>query len=354
MLCLFALAPASPLVAAAAFFYFLFCVPMLRWTMIFLYKPKFDIGGKRFPFCFDMIVSAMIVGQILLLTMMTLRRAYGPAFAAFLPIIPTASYRWILRSRYLKAFDDAALLQTSLLDGWDTNEDSSLSRREEFRQFLVDCHKAAYVPVCIASSEGLMITSEPAVVVPIENDIDGDVDDDATSVNGESVSGYSHTIHSEHAGFAFVGTSERNPLYHSYNPEQQHGRMMRRANAAVISPQPYIETGKHIETGKQPSGHGVYSAIPMPGFSSPRPGSFKRSKLATLAGNLNPPYGINLSQDDTKGHSSFSSVGSPKTVSPQIKFLQASPSRTQKKFIQTVNKQKTTLSIPSIPDTPTM
>lgn len=40
MLCLFALAPASPLIAIAAFFYFVFCIPILRWVIIFLHNPK--------------------------------------------------------------------------------------------------------------------------------------------------------------------------------------------------------------------------------------------------------------------------------------------------------------------------
>ena len=40
MLCLFALAPASPLIAIAAFFYFVFCIPILRWVLLFLHKPK--------------------------------------------------------------------------------------------------------------------------------------------------------------------------------------------------------------------------------------------------------------------------------------------------------------------------
>ena len=249
MLCLFALAPASPLIAIAAFMYFLFCVPMLRWTMIFLYKPRFDLGGKRFPFCFDMIISGMLVGNILLIAMMVLRSAYGPAFAAFLPTIPTIAYRWILRRRYMKAFDDVALLQTSLLDGWDTTEETSLSKREEFRQFLVDCHKAAYVPVCIASGEGTLITSQPAVTVPLETDVDedSDDDDDATSVHAHSV--YSHAV--SHAGGGSVYgagsvTGKTNPLYHSYQPEQQPGRIMRRASYTIPPPR---SVAQHNHTG---------------------------------------------------------------------------------------------------------
>jgi hypothetical protein len=143
MLCLFALAPASPLIAAAAFCYFLICTPMLRWTMIFLYKPKFDMGGYRFKFIFDMCVSGMVVGQILLIAMMSSKRAAGPALAAAIPLIPTIAFRYTTRKRYLRSFDDVALLQSSLLDGWDTNEETSEEKREEFRRFLVDSHKAA-------------------------------------------------------------------------------------------------------------------------------------------------------------------------------------------------------------------
>ena len=117
MLCVFALAPASPLIAPAAFVYFLFCTPLLRWTMIFLYKPRFDMGGSRFPFIFDMCVSGMVVGQILLVAMMSLKQAAGPALAAALPLIPTIFFRYVVRRRYLRAFTDAALLQTSLLVG---------------------------------------------------------------------------------------------------------------------------------------------------------------------------------------------------------------------------------------------
>lgn len=239
MLCLLALAPASPLIAIAAFAYFLFCVPMLRWVLIFLYKPKFDIGGARFPFIFDMCVSGMIAGQILLGAMLFIRKAFGPAFMAFFPLLPTIFYRWVLLKRYLKAFTDVALLQTSLLDGWDTNEETSRSKREEFRQFLVDCHKAAYVPVCIASDEATVITSEPAVVIPLEIDADED-EDDVTSVNTESQS--IESVHKTNCA------PEQQILYHPYEPQKQPGRMMRRAS---FGPSNYIPSSPFVSPRKK-------------------------------------------------------------------------------------------------------
>jgi len=173
LLCTLALAPASPLVASASFVYFLFCVPLLRRNVLFMYRPVFDGGGLRWPFVFDMCISALIMGEILLLTQMVLKSAIGPAIAAGLPIIPTLLFQRDCKARFMKAYKDAALLQTSLLDGWDTTEESSTSRREEFRQFLVDSHKAAYVPVCIAGTDTEeYLTAEPAVVVPEPGDTD--------------------------------------------------------------------------------------------------------------------------------------------------------------------------------------
>ena len=56
-----------------------------------------------------------------------------------------------LREKYEAPFRDAALLQTALLDGWDVSEESSPEKREKLRKWLVDAHKASYVPVCLVS-----------------------------------------------------------------------------------------------------------------------------------------------------------------------------------------------------------
>lgn len=96
----------------------------------------------------------------------------GPTIAAAIPLIPTLAFQRGCKKQYGKSFKDAALLQTSLLDGWDTSEESSVERREEFRRFLVDAHKAAYVPVCISGTDtDDFLTAEPAVVVPLDTDI---------------------------------------------------------------------------------------------------------------------------------------------------------------------------------------
>ena len=183
---------------------------------------------------FDICISGMIAGQIFLVAMMTLKRAVGPAVAAFCPMIPTIWFRYFVRRRYLRAFNDAALLQTSLLDGWDTNVETSQEKREEFRKFLVDCHKAAYVPVCIAGDQSTMITAEPAVVVPTEFDDDvesilGDLEydpsyrEDASTVKGDRVA----TRMQGQPGAMSRRASTFIP------PQPQVGAMMRRASVAV-------------------------------------------------------------------------------------------------------------------------
>lgn len=135
-----------------------------------MYRPKFDSGGERWPFLSDMLVTSIIMGQFLLTLQMVLADAYGPALFAALPALPTYLYRNFMINCFRRAYDDAGLLQTSLLDGWDNSIPTSVEKREEFRQFLVDAHKAAYIPVCIAGGATNILTAEPAVVIPSEND----------------------------------------------------------------------------------------------------------------------------------------------------------------------------------------
>ena len=84
--------------------------------------------------------------------------------------------------------------------------------RAEFLQFLVDSHKAAYVPVCIRSSsdEGTSTTSEPAVVVALEADIDEESGE--ISTQGDSVSIQQNSSHTS--------------LCHPHQHNKQPGRIM--------------------------------------------------------------------------------------------------------------------------------
>jgi hypothetical protein len=146
--------------------YFLVCEPLLRRNSIFVYRQRYDDGGLRWTFVFDMIISALIVGQLLLSLQMTLKTAYGCSFVAALAIPTTFYFRWSVKKRYKLSFENTALLKTTLLDGKDSLDDMTIDRREEHRRFLVDAHKAAYVPACIAGTESAaVLTDAPAVVV---------------------------------------------------------------------------------------------------------------------------------------------------------------------------------------------
>ncbi|KAL7557538.1 hypothetical protein ACA910_019251 [Epithemia clementina (nom. ined.)] len=254
LMCLLALSPASPLVAPAAFVYFLWCQPLLRRCCIFVYRPKFDGGGLRWPFIFDMIISSLLVGQVLLTIQMVLKQAVGPAMAAAGAMLPTLLSVMNMKKKFLRSFRDVALLQTSLLDGWDSHskEWSTMEKREEFRRFLVDAHKAAYVPVCLASTNTkdhseMFMTAEPAVVVPIETDIVRDLLHDYDEAhnerqtnnnnyhnddNNESCAGQQQSQQSELCANSILATSNWNVMERR---NQQYGATLRRAENTLTA-----------------------------------------------------------------------------------------------------------------------
>jgi hypothetical protein len=250
LLFVLALAPAAPIIAPMAVLYFITCNPILRHTLIFTYKPVYDAGAIRFPFLFEMCISSLLVSQVLLATMILLKGAIAPAILAGLLSIPTLVFRRTAIRRFLNAYQEAALLQTSLLDGWDAPEDSyirSLEGREEFRQFLVDCHKAAYLPACIAGTNtgrhdgaakiqlqrpllchklrlisctpiDKILTSEPAVVVPLPTDKD---DEMVLPLKDLPLVPIPRVL--------TKGASEvRSPRLESYGKSQQMGALLRR------------------------------------------------------------------------------------------------------------------------------
>ena len=84
-------------------------------------------------------------------------------------IIPTLLFDNIVRERYKHSYEDASLLQTSRMychDGASPTNITSYLEREEYRRWLVDCHKASYLPTCLSGNGALdLLTAEPAVVI---------------------------------------------------------------------------------------------------------------------------------------------------------------------------------------------
>ena len=165
---------------------------------------------------------------------MVLADAYGPALFSSIPALPTYLYRNFLISCFRRAYDDAGLLQTSLLDGWDNAIPTSLEKREEFRRFLVDAHKAAYIPVGIAGGATNILTAEPAVVIPSENDDMlgyDDVDDNFGGEEGPPSPQLSDPSHKD-LSYWSNGEGDISNLPQAYSPAttpiNQHGVCMRR------------------------------------------------------------------------------------------------------------------------------
>lgn len=173
LLCIVGLSPMVPIVAPIATIYFIVVQPMLRWLLIFVYRPRYDTGGERWPLCHQIVISSLIMAQILTSVTLALKGSLGGAVFIGCCTFPTFMFSLWTEDRFLRPYKDTALLQTSRLDA---GQDSySESQREEFRRWLVDCHKASYVPTCLLGSTDNLLTVEPAVVVPRDMEGAGEV-----------------------------------------------------------------------------------------------------------------------------------------------------------------------------------
>lgn len=85
--------------------------------------------------------------------------------AVGLCVIPTLLYNSIILEKFLPPFRDASLLQTSKLYNAECSS-RGLLEREEFRRWLVDCHKASYLPTCLSGGKKSLLTAEPTMVEP--------------------------------------------------------------------------------------------------------------------------------------------------------------------------------------------
>lgn len=169
-LCVVALSPLCPMVAPFSTLFFLFITPLLKWGFIFVYRPTFDAGGMRWPLLHRILMISVIVSQILLAISLFLKKAFLLTMICVIAIIPTWTFKSVCEDTFEESFTDAALLQTSELDGWNVKEEMLFEERQRYRKWIVDCHKAAYVPVCV-NAEDNYLTSEPAVVIHTEREV---------------------------------------------------------------------------------------------------------------------------------------------------------------------------------------
>ena len=163
------LAPACPIIAPAALLYYIMFIPMLRWLHIFVYRPFYDGGGSKLPVIHEILISCLILSQILLGTLLFLKQAFICGLCILLMSLPTYLFSVWTKEKFQRSYEDAGLWQTSKLDGLSNKE--TMQDREKYRRWLVDCHKASYVPICLSGGEDFL-TSQPAVVVPIQRDLE--------------------------------------------------------------------------------------------------------------------------------------------------------------------------------------
>ena len=134
-------------------------------------------SGDKWPLCHQIIISSLIMAQILTATTLALKGSLGGSVFIGGCTFPTLWFSMWTEERFLRAYRDTAL---SVQESHRSSSSSFVAdigqasytykEREEFRRWLVDCHKASYVPTCMLGSKENLLTVEPAVVIPKDTD----------------------------------------------------------------------------------------------------------------------------------------------------------------------------------------
>ena len=164
-MCITSLSPACPLIAPVGLLYYIVFIPTLRWLHIFVWRPKYDGGGSRLPVLHEILISSLILGQILLGAGLYLKESFIFGSLIMLMTIPTYLFSFWTKEKFMRPFEDAGLWQASKLD--ELSKNGTVEEREKYRRWLVDCHKASFVPICVAGGKDFL-TYQPASVIPID------------------------------------------------------------------------------------------------------------------------------------------------------------------------------------------
>ena len=97
------------------------------------------------------------------------------------------SYVWQCNdSPLLHPYEDAGLLQTSQLDSHSEKLSSNTKAREDFLRWLVDCHKASFIPMCLAGKDNIL-TREAATVVEMTKEGDFSIPVSSSTKRGNAM-----------------------------------------------------------------------------------------------------------------------------------------------------------------------
>jgi len=164
--CMIALGPLCPLIGPFALIYFIIIAPMIRWVLVFEYRPIFDGGGDKWPKLHEIIVTSVLLGQFMTSIVFFLKYNIVQGLVIFFCIVPTLLYNTVILEKFLRPYQDASLLQTGRLYSKLSRRYSDIwQEREEYRRWLVDCHKSSYLPTCLSGGKMSLLTAEPAVVI---------------------------------------------------------------------------------------------------------------------------------------------------------------------------------------------
>ena len=117
---------------------------------------------------------------------MLLKNAFGPAILAGVAVIPTLMFGNAMIRRFLHPYEDAGLLQTSQLDSHSEKLSSNTKAREDFLRWLVDCHKASFIPMCLAGKDNIL-TREAATVVEMTKEGDFSIPVSSSTKRGNAM-----------------------------------------------------------------------------------------------------------------------------------------------------------------------
>ena len=211
LLCALTFCVISPLVLPCAFIYFLVTVPLWRRQLLLVYRPMFDAGGMRWPFLFNVVMSALYLSQMLVGLVLLLKNMYTPSILTFLTTVLTIDFHLSCNRRFRQAYFDIGLMQSGLIN--ESNKSKGIlqprglnediyNEKEDFRKWLVDAHLAAFIPICMLDNLRLVetLTAAPAqTILPhggqsdangaeyhhSDSGYDTDTDEDATAAADE-------------------------------------------------------------------------------------------------------------------------------------------------------------------------
>ena len=187
LLCALTFTIISPLVLPCTLVYFLVTTPLWRRQLILVYRPMFDAGGMRWPFLFNVVMSALYMSIFLVSLVLLLKNMYTPSIISFLSLIPSIDFHRSCIKRFKLAYSDIGLMQAGLINESNKKrgimdpgafDEKLYEEKEDFRKWLVDAHLSAFIPICMLDNQHLVetLTAAPAQTVYSDNMLSGGLD----------------------------------------------------------------------------------------------------------------------------------------------------------------------------------